>query len=44
MDEERSTRVVREPGKKPSIMYYILMAVALGCIAYGVYGWVTGKW
>ncbi|HJJ56928.1 MAG TPA: hypothetical protein O0W79_05180 [Methanocorpusculum sp.] len=30
--------------QKPGLMYYVLMVVAIGCVIYGVYGWVTGKW
>jgi hypothetical protein len=36
MDEDQNT--------KPSLMYIILMIVAIGCVIYGVYGWVTGQW
>ncbi|HJJ31697.1 MAG TPA: hypothetical protein O0X97_05565 [Methanocorpusculum sp.] len=43
-DEKRSSGVVRQPGKKPGFMYYVLMLVALACVIYGIYGWVTGKW
>ncbi len=33
-----------EESEKPGLMYYVLMLVAFGCVIYGVYGWVTGKW
>lgn len=29
---------------KPSVMYIVLMIVAIACVIYGVYGWVTGSW
>ncbi|MPL82588.1 hypothetical protein SDC9_28533 [bioreactor metagenome] len=36
MDADEKTR--------PSLMYIVLMIVAVGCIVYGIYGWITGLW
>jgi hypothetical protein len=33
-----------EDNTKPGLMYVILMIVAIGCVIYGIYGWVTGQW
>ncbi len=33
-----------EENKKPGLMYYVLMLVAIGCVTYGIYGWITGMW
>ena len=33
-----------DKSEKPGLMYYALMLVALSCVIYGVYGWVTGQW
>jgi len=33
-----------EENKKPGLMYFILMLVAIGCVVYGLYGWITGLW
>lgn len=33
-----------DENKKPSLMYIVLMLVAIGCVVYGIYGWVTGLW
>ena len=33
-----------DKSEKPGLMYNVLMLVALGCVIYGVYGWVTGQW
>lgn len=36
MDADEKTR--------PSLMYIVLMIVAIGCVVYGIFGWVTGLW
>ena len=33
-----------EKSEKPGLMYYVLMLGAAGCVIYGLYGWITGKW
>ncbi|HJJ36891.1 MAG TPA: hypothetical protein O0X27_06950 [Methanocorpusculum sp.] len=44
MEEKKRHSIALEPGKKPGLMYIVLMVVALGCVIYGVYGLVTGLW
>lgn len=44
MDEKKRHAIALEPGKKPGLMYILLMIVAAACVIYGIFGLVTGKW